>query len=179
MTIVRVLALMLTLLLAGISALRAQDRGACDESATLSEFIACLKGQTATHGEKPAEVCTTRPVAMPVEGRHLLGFGDRTEHGARSKGIVIETAPGAPVFAPASGIVLFCGGWRDYGQLVIVSAGCGVDVLMAGGMSVNVSSNSHVERGAFIGKMSEYASPNLPVLYFELREHGTPVNPEP
>ena len=96
----------------------------------------------------------------------------------QSKGIVIETAAGAVVYAPASGGVLFCGGWRDYGQLVIVDAGCNVDVLISGVMTVSIASGARVERRAVIGKMSEYISPDFPVLYLEVRENGAPVNPE-
>jgi murein hydrolase activator len=157
----------------------AQDRPACDDSDTLSAFIACLKDQARTPGVSSAQVCdAVRRVAMPAEGRRVLGFGDRTEHNIQSKGIVIETAAGAAVSAPVSGGVLFCGGWRGYGQLVIVDAGCNIDVLISGVMSVSVASGAHVERSAVIGKMSAFTSPNLPVLYFEVRENGTPVNPE-
>jgi septal ring factor EnvC (AmiA/AmiB activator) len=73
---------------------------------------------------------------------------------------------------------LFSGGWRDYGQLIIVDAGCSVDVLIAGLLTVYVASGERVERSAIIGKMSEYASPDPPVLYLEVWESGTPVNPE-
>ena len=115
---------------------------------------------------------------LPVEGRRLLGFGDRTQHGSQSKGIVIETAVGASVSAPTSGVVLFSGGWRSFGQLIIVDAGCGTDLLISGLLNVSVGNGQHVERGMIIGKMSDYASPDFPVLYFEVRESGTPVNPE-
>ena len=84
----------------------------------------------------------------------------------------------AVVSAAVSGGVLFCGGWRGYGQLVIVEAGCNVDVLISGVMTVSVASGAHVERSAVIGKMSEFTSPDLPVLYLEVRENGAPVNPE-
>ena len=157
----------------------AQDRPACDDTGTLSGFIACLKDQTRFPAGSSAQVCDAAPrVAMPVAGRRVLGFGDRTEHNMQSKGIVIETAAGAVVSAPVSGGVLFCGGWRGYGQLVIVDAGCNVDVLISGVMTVSVASGAHVERSAVIGKMSEFTSPDLPVLYLEVRENGAPVNPE-
>jgi murein DD-endopeptidase MepM/ murein hydrolase activator NlpD len=158
----------------------AHERVACEESGTLSEFIACLKGpKQLPAGGGLGQVCSSaQPVAIPVAGRRLVAFGDQTEHSSKSKGIVIESAVGAPVSAPVSGAVLFSGGWRDYGQLIIVDAGCSVDVLIAGLLTVYVASGERVERSAIIGKMSEYASPDPPVLYLEVWESGTPVNPE-
>jgi septal ring factor EnvC (AmiA/AmiB activator) len=170
----------LLLLDAGRCAAHGQERVACEESGTLSEFIACLKGpKKVPAGAGLGEVCSSAPsVAIPVEGRRVVGFGDQTEHSSKSKGIVIESAVGAAVSAPTSGTVLFSGGWRDYGQLIIVDAGCSVDVLIAGLLTPSVTSGERVERNAIIGKMFEYASPDLPVLYLEVWESGTPVNPE-
>jgi septal ring factor EnvC (AmiA/AmiB activator) len=159
---------------------RAQPEAGCEESGTLSEFIACLKDRAQPRPQRGEQrVCSVRPrVAVPVAGRRVLSFGDATGHNRRSNGIVIEGAAGAAVAAPLSGKVLFSGGWRDYGQLLIVDAGCNAEVLLAGLFSAKVVTGEPVEQGAIIGTMSEYASSDLPVLYVELREDGIAVDPD-
>jgi murein hydrolase activator len=175
-------ALLLTLHLvpAGARLARAQPEAGCEDSGTLSEFIACLKDRTLTQPQRDTElVCRVPPhAAVPIAGRRVLSFGDATAHNRRSNGIVIEGAAGAAIAAPLSGKVLFSGGWRDYGQLLIVAAGCNADVLLAGLFSAQVVTGEPVEQGAIVGKMSEYASSDLPALYFELRENGVAVDPD-
>jgi len=91
---------------------------------------------------------------------------------------VIETAVGAPVYAPTAGFVLFAGEWRSYGKLIIFDAGCRAEVLLAGVDTLAVVAGEFVDRKAVIGKMSERPSTDLPVVYYEVRENGVPVNPE-
>jgi septal ring factor EnvC (AmiA/AmiB activator) len=114
----------------------------------------------------------------PVEGRRVLSFGERTSFGAPSKGTTIESAAGAPVLAPATGFVLFAGEWRSYGPLVILDAGCGAEVLLSGVGALTVAGGGQVDRGGRIGKVPEPAPGNLPVVYFEVRRNGAPVDPE-
>src|SRR5262249_52304317 len=150
------------------------------EHASLDEFIACLRARTSSSGKEGGQVaCSAAPhITSPVAGRRVLGFGDRTRNGIKSKGIVTETAAGALISPPAPAVVLFPGGWRSYGNLLIIDAGCNVDLLIGGQLQASVGIGAHIARGAAIGKMSEYASPDLPALYLEVRENGTAVNPE-
>ena len=170
-----------TLLLAAASAAIAQEPAAAcvPRAADLTELIACLKtAYGRTDAAQPRE-CARRPptLAPPVEGRRVLSFGERTTFDSPSKGTVTESAPGAPVSAPAAGFVLFAGAWRSYGPLLILDAGCGAEVLLAGA-ALTVAAGDQVARGGRIGRVVEPAPDGPPVVYLELRRDGVPVDPE-
>jgi septal ring factor EnvC (AmiA/AmiB activator) len=72
---------------------------------------------------------------LPVSAPVVEGLGAVNESGVRSRGDSFETARGAPVTAPAAGIVRFSGPFRDYDGIVILDHGGGWMTLI-----VNVSS---------------------------------------
>lgn len=120
---------------------------------------------------------------MPAHGRRVLSFGEKTQYGSQSKGIVIETRHSAQVTAPADGWIVYAGEFRTYGQLLIINAGSGYHVLLAGLSQIDVQVGQFVLRSEPIGTMG--AAPkgksqdNAPVLYVEFRKEGRPIDPEP
>ena len=62
---------------------------------------------------------------LPVQGRRVLTFGEKTQFGSQSKGLVIETCQGGSSSLRATGGSFTLGEFRSYGQLLIINAGGG------------------------------------------------------
>jgi murein hydrolase activator len=123
---------------------------------------------------------------LPAQGRRALGFGERTQFGGQSKGIVVETRYSAQVTSPCDGWVVYAGEFRSYGQLLIINAGDGYHVLLAGLSQIDVQPGQFVLTAEPVGTMSggqrnsSSATPvSGPVLYVELRKDGRPIDPDP
>lgn len=125
--------------------------------------------------------------ALPVNGTKLRAFGGSDDVGGVSKGISLASRPGAQVTTPCDGWVVYAGPFRSYGQLLILNAGGGYHVLIAGMERISVSIGQFVLTGepvATMGTTSQVASvlatnANQPVLYVEFRKDGTPIDPSP
>ena len=90
---------------------------------------------------------------LPVFGTRVRGYGDKDKFGARSKGIVIQTRGEAQVTAPADGWVVYSGRFRGYGNLLIINAGGGYHILLAGMEEMNVSLGQFLLAGEPIAAM--------------------------
>ena len=126
-------------------------------------------------------------VPIPVNGVKLKEYGAPDGVGGQEKGISIATRAGAQVTAPADGWVVYAGPFRSYGQLLILNAGNGYHILLAGMERISVDLGQFVLTGepvAVMGNGSHIAAilatgSSQPVLYIEFRKDGTPVDPGP
>ena len=126
-------------------------------------------------------------VPIPVNGVKLKGFGAADSVGGQEKGVSIATRAGAQVTAPADGWVVYAGPFRSYGQLLILNAGSGYHILLAGMERISVDLGQFVLTGepvAVMGSGSHIAAilatgSSQPVLYIEFRKDGVPVDPGP
>ncbi len=127
-------------------------------------------------------------VPMPVVGRTKRRFGADDGNGGVMLGDMVATQSGAIVTAPADGSVLYAGPFRSYGQLLILNAGDGYHVVLAGMSRISVALNQAVLAGEPVGAMGEarVASASAakvenigPELYVEFRKDGKPVDPAP
>jgi len=125
---------------------------------------------------------------LPVTGVVVRNFGANDGYGGLEKGISIATKPGAVVASPMDGAVAFSGPYRSYGQLLILNAGGGYYMVMAGLGRVAVSPGQFVLAGEPLAVMGDGATRtaaaaavgvNEPILYIELRKDGVPVDPGP
>lgn len=125
-------------------------------------------------------------LALPAQGKRLKQFGDADGVGGTVKGISLQTRGEARIIAPADGWVVYAGTFRSYGQLLIINAGGGYHVLLAGMGRVDVSLGQFVLAGEPIAVMG--AAPpasqggndsSRPVLYVEFRKDGRPIDPGP
>ncbi|RXT54674.1 hypothetical protein B6S44_13675 [Bosea sp. Tri-44] len=125
---------------------------------------------------------------LPVAGSQLRGFGSSDEVGAPTRGISLSTRPNAVVSSPSDGWVVYAGPFRSFGQLLILNAGNGYYVLLAGMQRIDVSLNQFVLAGepvAVMGETAEAAATNVgagtgePVLYIEFRKDGVSIDPTP
>jgi murein hydrolase activator len=127
-------------------------------------------------------------VPLPAVGAILKSFGSPDGLGGTERGVSLATPAGATVSAPVDGAVLFAGPYRSYGQLLIMDAGGGYYVLLAGMDRINVGSGEFVLAGEPIGVMGDGSvrmaaaaavGAARPVLYIELRKDGTAIDPGP
>jgi murein hydrolase activator len=130
----------------------------------------------------------TRQVALPVSGRFARHFGDDDGNGGVMHGDTVTTQSGAIVTAPSDGDVLYAGPFRSYGQLLILNAGDGYHVVLAGMGRISVAPGQSVLAGEPVGAMGEAEAENAagsgngkaaPELYIEFRKDGKPVDPAP
>lgn len=109
----------------------------------------------------------------PTDGVVVRGY----DPGAGSKGLDFKGQLGQPVLAAAPGKVVYSGSaLRGYGELVIIKHD---DVrLSAYGYNRKrlVSEGQMVRAGDPIAELG-LGPENLPILHFEIRERGQPVNP--
>jgi murein hydrolase activator len=126
-------------------------------------------------------------VPLPVNGVKIRDFGAPDGTGAAEKGLSITTRAGAQVTAPADGWVVYAGPFRSYGQLLILNAGGGYHVLLAGMERISVDLGQFVLAGEPVAAMGNgprvaailATGSSQPVLYIEFRKDGTPIDPGP
>jgi septal ring factor EnvC (AmiA/AmiB activator) len=124
---------------------------------------------------------------LPVNGTKIRDFGASDGAGGMEKGISLAARPGAQITTPCDGWVVYAGPFRSYGQLLILNAGGGYHVLIAGMERISVGIGQFVLAGepvATMGTTSQVASilaanASQPVLYVEFRKDGTPIDPGP
>lgn len=155
-----------------------------DKSAALRDQLVRLPGpvmrpaQPAQAQVAMDEVAGQVPVGLtgymlPVAGKLIAGFGDRSAGGAPSRGLSIAARAGAQLVAPAAGRVGFAGPYPGFGLIVIISHPGGWTSLITGLAQTDVRVGDSLLGGAPLG----IAGPGRPVLNLELRKNGQPVNP--
>jgi septal ring factor EnvC (AmiA/AmiB activator) len=124
---------------------------------------------------------------LPVVGSILRAFGAENDIGGTEKGQSIATRPSAEVNSPCEGRVVFAGSFRNYGQLLIINAGGGYHILLAGMESITVDLGQVVATGEPVAVMGN--GPRIsagsalgfsePILYVEFRRNGNSIDPAP
>jgi septal ring factor EnvC (AmiA/AmiB activator) len=123
----------------------------------------------------------------PVNGVTTRDFGAPDRVGGTDKGVSITTRAAAQVTSPCDGWVVYAAPYRSYGQLLILNAGGGYHVLLAGMERISVELGQFVLTGEPVAVMGSGAQPgsivaagsSQPVLYIEFRKDGAPVDPTP
>src|ERR1700732_5268188 len=125
---------------------------------------------------------------LPVNGARIKEFGAPDGVGGTEKGLTVAARPGAQITAPCDGWGGYAGPFRNYGQLLILNAGSGYHVLLAGMDRISVDLGQFVVTGEPVAVMGAgggqapaalAAGSGQPVLYVEFRKDGTPVDPSP
>ncbi|HTP91462.1 MAG TPA: peptidoglycan DD-metalloendopeptidase family protein, partial [Xanthobacteraceae bacterium] len=92
-------------------------------------------------------------IPIPVNGVKLKDFGAPDSVGSLEKGVSIATRAGAQVTSPADGWVVYAGPFRSYGQLLILNAGGGYHILLAGMDKISVDLGQFVLTGEPVAVM--------------------------
>ncbi|HEY7306295.1 MAG TPA: M23 family metallopeptidase [Bryobacteraceae bacterium] len=123
----------------------------------------------------------TQPSFWPVNGILRSSFGGRNDpfsgEGAFHTGIDLEAARGTPVHVTADGVVESAGWSSGYGKLVVVDHGNGIDTYYAHLSQFMVVPGEEVRRGEVIALSGGTGRVTGPHIHYEVRLHGTPVNP--
>lgn len=124
---------------------------------------------------------------MPAGGQLAREFGAPDGYGGTTRGISVVTRARAAVVSPTDGWVAFAGPFRSFGRLLIINAGGGYYLLLAGMDQISVDVGQFVLAGEPVAAMGD-ASPMTtgaggetggPVLYVEFRKDGSSIDPGP
>ncbi len=122
-------------------------------------------------------------LSMPTKGEITDGFG-RHKHPdfnsyTVSNGITIAAPQGAEVRSVYDGQVIFADYFKGYGNMVIVDHGGGFFSLYAHTSRIVKKVGTTVARNEVIASVGDADSTRGPMLYFEIRYQGKPVDPSP
>jgi septal ring factor EnvC (AmiA/AmiB activator) len=125
---------------------------------------------------------------LPVSGALQRGFGAPDGFGGAEKGMLIATRREAVVASPCDGWVAFAGPYRTYGQLLIINAGQGYYIILAGMDRINVNVGQFILAGEPVAIMGDGSAKTAaaiaigaaqPILYIEFRKDGAAIDPGP
>ena len=140
-------------------------------SAQLAARINSAQSVTYSTGDStPSASGLVWPVAGPV----VSGFGWRW--GRMHEGIDIAAGYGTPIYASASGTVIYAGWMGGYGNLIIIDHGGGLATAYAHQSSFAVGGGT-VSQGQTIGYIGCTGHCYGPHLHFEVRVNGAAVDP--
>lgn len=112
--------------------------------------------------------------AWPANGTINVEFGGNPGSGT---GVLIDGRAGQPVYAAASGRVVYAGsGLIGYGQLIILKHNETYLSAYGYNASLLVREGQEIQKGQQIATMGE-GPERKPRLHFEIRQNGKPVNP--
>jgi len=122
------------------------------------------------------------PSILPTQGWLTSAFSSMREHPvlhvARAhEGIDVVAPMGAPIEAPAAGIVLSAGWETGYGYSVSIDHGYGITTRFAHASKLLVRKGQRVERGQRIALVGNTGLATGPHLHYEVHVRGRPVDP--
>ncbi len=121
------------------------------------------------------------PSMRPTGGWTTSKFGYRispfTGRPVMHNGLDLAAAPGAPVHAPAEGVVSFAGYDASYGKLVTIDHGYGVVTRYGHNSAIFVKVGQRVKRRELISAVGNTGRSTGPHLHYEVRVNNVPVDP--
>lgn len=160
---------------------------AADEAATLEMLLAKV---STLRNDMPASGITVisaqsqgRPVSLargsllrPIVGT-IAPQAAAQSGSATLPGMTFICAPGAQAVAPADSQVLFAGPYHKEGQVLILQAAGGYDLVLVGLDRIEVRPGDELLAGEPLGTMPHASGETR--LYFEVRQDGKGVSPAP
>ena len=122
-------------------------------------------------------------LSMPARGEVVGSFG-RHKHPefnsyTVSNGISIAAPTGTDIHSVYDGQVIFADYFKGYGNMIIVDHGGGFFSLYAHAAKIMKKVGASVSRNETVASVGDTDSTRGPVLYFEIRYQGKPVDPAP
>ena len=114
-----------------------------------------------------------RKLNLPVRGKLVVRFGEKTALGLTSDGWRIRTSGDALVTAPADGIVKFADDFRGFGRVIIMSHKNGYNTVMTNLGRLDVVPEQEVLAGEPVGRMNA----DKREMYMEVRRGNKTVDP--
>lgn len=119
-------------------------------------------------------------MTKPVEGQIITGYGWQTDpvlkQGKMNEGVELSAQIGASVRAAATGKVKLVTDSTQYGKMLIIDHGQGVETMYGHLADVLVKDGDAVSQGQVVARVGKTGA-TAPVLYFELRENGKAIDP--
>ena len=161
----------------------AQNKKLKDQHSALQKKLRDLSARAKSISELSAGVGSSemsadsrfsrRKLNLPVRGRVVTRFAEKTALGLVSDGWRIRTRGDALVMAPADGVVKFADSFRGFGKVVIMSHKNGYNTVMTNLGSIDVMLSQEVLAGEPIGRMDS----DKPEMYLEVRRGDKAVDP--
>lgn len=167
------------------AAQRAASEGQTVPALDLQTLAIAFADTTRTEPAVPIESARGY-LRAPAAGVTVTTYGAADGFGGTARGLTLATRADAPVFAPADSWVVYSGTFLNYGQIVILNAGQGYLIVLAGLEQVVVERDQFLLMGSPIGMMGQHPPAQRlagatgfsgPTLYIELREGGIPIDP--
>lgn len=122
-------------------------------------------------------------LSLPTSGDIVGRFG-RHKHPefnsyTVSNGISIAAPAGSDIRSVYEGKVLFADYFKGYGNMIIIDHGGGFFSLYAHASRISKRVGAQVSRNEVVASVGDVDSPRGPMLYFEIRYQGRPVDPSP
>lgn len=164
--------------------------GAEDDPQGTPRYAARQDGQGAGvvrfSSSRPSQISTagagSLPAGLPLARSHITSrFGARrnpvTGVNQRHAGVDLAAPTGAPVVATGDGVVAFAGPAGNYGLLVAVDHGNGVQTRYAHLSRLGVRSGQSVRTGDVVGLVGSTGRSTGPHLHYEIRARGHAIDP--
>lgn len=120
-------------------------------------------------------------MSLPVRGAILESFGKHKHPEFNSytfsKGLSISAGSGADIKSIYEGSVIFADYFKGFGNMIIVDHGGGYFSLYAHASRLAKKVGANVSRNETIASVGDVDSTKGPILYFEIRHQGRPVDP--
>jgi murein hydrolase activator len=122
-------------------------------------------------------------LSLPVRGEIIQRFG-RHKHPefnsyTVSNGLAIAAPAGTDIHAIDSGTVIFANYFKGYGNMIILDHGDGFFSVYAHASRFARKEGGSVARNEVIASVGDLDSSRGPMVYFEIRYQGKPVDPAP
>ncbi|WP_367618937.1 murein hydrolase activator EnvC family protein [Pelotalea chapellei] len=120
-------------------------------------------------------------MSLPVRGQVIESFGKHKhpefDSYTFSKGLSISAANGSEIKAIYEGNVIYADYFKGYGNMIIVDHGGGYFSLYAHASKILKKTGSEVAKNEAVATVGDSDSAKGPLLYFEIRHQGRPVDP--
>ena len=119
-----------------------------------------------------------RPVGARIISRFGMRFHPILHYSRLHAGVDFASGTGAPIRASGSGVVVFSGVMRGYGNVVVIDHGGGISTLYGHCSARLVRDGESVTKGQTIARVGSTGLATGPHLHFEVRRNGSPVDPQ-
>ncbi|HDS02884.1 MAG TPA: M23 family metallopeptidase [Firmicutes bacterium] len=145
------------------------------------ELAKQLLAQISSHKEMNSEMWDNIPTVWPVYGWITSGFGTRispmTGKQEFHPGLDIAQNIGEEIVAPGDGVVIYAGSRPGWGRTVLIRHEYGIVTRYAHMDSIKVTLYQEIKKGDILGTVGNTGYSIGPHLHYEVRVHGTPVDP--
>lgn len=162
-------------ILNGIKMAKISEYNTAKEEKRKAEESKIISTKTITNVGTIAGINLARPINGTITSRY--GARSRIRSSAHT-GLDIATSTGTPITPIAAGTVTYADRKGSYGNLVIVSHGNGIESYYAHCSKIYVTVGQKVEKNTVISAVGSTGNSTGPHLHLEIRQNGTPLNPE-